>query len=241
MADPIAPHSAPISAYMSVHEATNVAYVRHFAGIDNVATATFDSIDSMGFYVNYTQKDGADGRVYIAFQSPLTKREQIRPVLEEMAKEAEAALGLPSSLAGPPPMAAIAKALYAQGTSVYTPPDPQVPLDAFHPVARRDVVSVGLLFGSLALFGYATDQQLPGLLHPVRASLLKAPAARKIFTGLVYVHAAEAALALLICLRRGWYSPSNVFKWTLSTFLFGIGSTKRLIKHGKDVQGIPSA
>ncbi|ORX51703.1 hypothetical protein DM01DRAFT_1337203 [Hesseltinella vesiculosa] len=235
MSDPIAPHSAPISAYMSVHEATNVAYVRHFAGIDNVATATFESINSQGFQVSYTLKDGMTDRAYIAFKTPLTKREDIRPVLEEMAKEAETALGLPSSLVGPPPVAAIAKALYAQGTSVYTPPEPRVPLNIFYPVSRNDALSCALLFGSLAVFGYASDRQLPGFLHPVRSSLLKVDSAKRILKGLAYVHTAEAVLALAICLRRGWYSTENTIKWTLSTLVFGVFSTSRLIKHGRDV------
>ncbi|KAI8337254.1 hypothetical protein BC941DRAFT_353103 [Chlamydoabsidia padenii] len=94
MSDPIAPHSAPISAYMSVHQATNLAYVRHFGNIDNATTAAFDSIQSTGFHVKYETTDGATGQVFIPFNTPLTKREQIRPVLEEMAKEAETALGL---------------------------------------------------------------------------------------------------------------------------------------------------
>ncbi|KAI9309073.1 hypothetical protein BJ944DRAFT_155004 [Cunninghamella echinulata] len=94
MSDPIAPHSAPISAYMSVHQATNLAYVRFFGKIDNATSATFQSIDANGFTVSYELSDGTSSQVYIHFKTPLTRREEIRPVLEEMAKEAETALGL---------------------------------------------------------------------------------------------------------------------------------------------------
>jgi hypothetical protein len=40
--------------------------------------------------------DGTVKDAFITFQTPLTKREEIRPVLERMAKEAEEALGLVS-------------------------------------------------------------------------------------------------------------------------------------------------
>jgi hypothetical protein len=73
-----------------------MAYVRHFANIDNVKTATFHNIESTGFRVNYETTDGISGQAFITFNTPLTRREDIRPVLEEMAKEAEEALGLVS-------------------------------------------------------------------------------------------------------------------------------------------------
>lgn len=135
-------------------------------------------------------------------------------------------------------MAAIAKALYAQTTDIYTPPEPTVPLNTFYPVAHRKAISVGALFGFFALFGHASDNQLPRLLLPIRDSVIGPATARKIFNGLVYVHLAEASLALLICLRRGWYDSVNVFKWTFSTFLFGFNSMGMLRKHAKDVQGL---
>lgn len=135
-------------------------------------------------------------------------------------------------------MAAIAKALYAQTTDIYTPPEPSVPLNTFYPVPHRKALSVGLLFGFFALFGHASDNQLPHLLLSIRHSVVGPAAARKILNGLVYVHAAEASLALIICLRRGWYDSSNVFKWTFSTFLYGFNSLGLLRKHAKDVQGL---
>lgn len=115
MTDPIAPHSGPISAYMSVHAgrsckmtmptlsqltvfaciATNLAYVRYYGNKDDAESATFKSINSRGFTVSYKLRgDNQEQDLFIEFSTPLTKREQIRPVLEEMAKEAESALGL---------------------------------------------------------------------------------------------------------------------------------------------------
>ncbi|CAO3618336.1 unnamed protein product [Cunninghamella blakesleeana] len=235
MVDPIAPHSAPISAYMSVHQATNLAYVRHFGKIDNAITATFHSIDANGFTVLYELPDGTSSQVYITFATPLTKREQIRPILEEMAKEAEDALGLPSSLVGAPPLEAIAKALYAK-TDIYTPPTPQVPLDTFYPVPVSRGLPVVLGLGLIGLLGHSN--QLPGLLIPIRESIISQTTSKKIFKALAYVHVAEAVYVFITCLRRKWYSPSNTIKWTLSTFIFGVGSLKLFKKHIRDVQGI---
>lgn len=121
MSDPIAPHSAPISAYMSVHEgnhlvtilrkklhelivtyyltATNLAYVRYFGKINNATKATFKSLDSRSFTLDYQQANSNEThQIAIPFKIPLEKRDDIRPVLESMAKEAEEALGLVTNL-----------------------------------------------------------------------------------------------------------------------------------------------
>jgi hypothetical protein len=54
-------------------------------------SATFKNIT-----VEYQLPDGTTKDAFIDFKTPLTKREEIRPVLEAMAKEAEEALGLVS-------------------------------------------------------------------------------------------------------------------------------------------------
>ncbi|KAI8367967.1 hypothetical protein EDC96DRAFT_505927 [Choanephora cucurbitarum] len=94
MADPIALHSGPISAYMSVHEATNLAYVKYFGHVEAATKATFKSINAHHFVLDYQLPN--DTQLYqsiIPFPTPLQDRAQIRPVLESMAKEAEEALG----------------------------------------------------------------------------------------------------------------------------------------------------
>ncbi|KAI8337253.1 hypothetical protein BC941DRAFT_48527 [Chlamydoabsidia padenii] len=135
-------------------------------------------------------------------------------------------------------MAAIAKALYAQTTNIYTPPEPPVPLNTFYPVPRHRIVYVGIIYGFFALFGHTSDQQLPRMLMPIRQSIITRAVAGKIFKGLVYTHIAEASLALVTCLRRGWYDSTNTFKWTFSTLIYGMGSLGLLRKHARDVQGI---
>lgn len=75
--------------------ATNLAYVRYFGHIDNATKAIFKSLDSRSFTLDYhLPNDNETHQVSIPFKAPLQKREDIRPVLEAMAKEAEEALGL---------------------------------------------------------------------------------------------------------------------------------------------------
>lgn len=72
----------------------NLAYVKHFAKKTDAVSATFKSLNSQGFKVAYKTADGAEHQVFIEYIAPVTKREDVRPVLEEMAKEAEATLGM---------------------------------------------------------------------------------------------------------------------------------------------------
>ncbi|KAI7901987.1 uncharacterized protein BX663DRAFT_95834 [Cokeromyces recurvatus] len=242
MADPIAPHSAPISAYMSVHEATNLAYVRYFGKIDNATKAKFKSINSKNFTLDYELPN--DSKVYqltIPFKTPLKKREEIRPILEEMAKEAETALGLPSSLSGPPPLKAIAKALIASTTDVYTPSQPHVPLNSFYLPDTNSMLMIGTFIGLLTLFTYTSDdyleRQFPLQLLQVRTKI-GTELLSKCFKGLTVLHLCEGTFTLLTCIGRGWYSPLNTLKWTLSSIFFGVGSLKQLKKHAEDVAGL---
>lgn len=72
----------------------NLAYVKHFGKKTEAVSATFKSLNSQGFNVAYKTADGAEHEVFIEYNAPVTKREDVRPVLEEMAKEAETALGM---------------------------------------------------------------------------------------------------------------------------------------------------
>ncbi|KAI9258032.1 hypothetical protein BDA99DRAFT_484208 [Phascolomyces articulosus] len=246
MSDPIVPHSGPISAYMSVHEATNLAYVRYFAKVDNAVSATFKRINAKGFIVSYKLPDSdIEHEAFIEFPILLTKREEIRPVLENMATEAEAALGLPSSLSGPPPLKAIAKAIYAQAAdSLYTLPGEEEnetikkEKDVFYPADMTLQLLIAFGMGSLGLLTFSSDEYLlrqfpPALLE--FKSLFGDRLLHMIWNGAVTLHVVEGLLALGICLRRGWYSPTNVAKWTISTTLFGFASMSKLLAHAKQV------
>lgn len=44
--------------------------------------------------MTYKTQDGDEHETFIEYNAPVTKREDLRPVLEDMAKEAEEALGM---------------------------------------------------------------------------------------------------------------------------------------------------
>ena len=73
--------------------------MRYFGKVDTATKATFKSLDSQKFIVDYElPNDTTTHQSVIYFKTPLEKREDIRPVLEAMAKEAEEALGLVTSI-----------------------------------------------------------------------------------------------------------------------------------------------
>lgn len=75
------------------YTATNLAYAKHFGSLDTVSSANFESLNARGFTLSYVLENGEQGETFIEFATPLTRREEIRPVLEGMAREAEQALG----------------------------------------------------------------------------------------------------------------------------------------------------
>jgi hypothetical protein len=76
--------------------------VRYFGNKPNAIKATFKSLDAHGFTIEYNtaQENGLTTVIPWPTSSapPLKTREQIRPLLESMAKEAEEALGMVSEV-----------------------------------------------------------------------------------------------------------------------------------------------
>lgn len=146
----------------------------------------------------------------------------------------------PSSLTGPPPFMAIAKAIVAS-TDVYTPPQPQVPLNSFYLPENKIMLPVGIGLGVIALLAYGSDdylkRQFPAQVLQLR-NKVGVELIHKIWKGLAIVHLSEGAYTFVTCIHRGWYSPINTIKWTLSSILFGVGSIKLLKKHANDVAGV---
>jgi hypothetical protein len=105
----------------------------------------------------------------------------------------------------------------------------------------HDMMMVGSAIGVVALLAYSSDDYLQRQ-FPVQVLALRNKVGKELITkvwkGLVFVHLAEGAYTLLTCVRRGWYNPMNMIKWTLSSVLFGIGSLKQLKKHASDVAGL---
>ncbi|GAN06916.1 hypothetical protein MAM1_0141d06406 [Mucor ambiguus] len=264
--DPLATASGPISAYMSGHESANLAYVKYFAKKEDAVSATFKSLNSQGFLVAYKKADGSKHEAFIKYNAPVSKREDLRPVLEAMAKEAESALGMPSSLDGPPPLHALMKAAEIEDAQkaeigklqedkdaeasaaiasaavgdIFGSSSSSIPLDVFYPADRFWQFAIAVGMGSTALLGYASDEFLARLLSSPVVSFrnyLTPDLIQSIFKWASVIHAAEGVIALGICLKRGWYSPKNTLKWTASTTLYGVASMSKLLGHGKKVGG----
>ncbi|KAG2234941.1 hypothetical protein BDF21DRAFT_467106 [Thamnidium elegans] len=258
--DPIAVASGPVSAYMSGHDSANLAYVKYFAKKTDAVNATFKSLNSKGFIVTYKTQDGGEHETFIEYNAPVQKREDLRPVLEDMAKEAEEALGMPSSLNGPPPFKAMMKAAEIEDAqkaeierlqedkdaeasaaianaaigNIFDSND--LDLDVFYPPDRFWQTSIAVGMGLTALLGYSSDAFLSKLLPSVVLQFrnyITQDVIVSIFKWACIAHLVEGFIALGICLKRKWYSPINVLKWTTSTILYATASMSKLLKHGK--------
>ena len=128
-------------------------------------------------------------------------------------------------------------------TDIYTPPQPQVPLNSFYLPETKSMLAVGVGLTLVALIANSSDaylaRQFPSQVLALRNKIGQG-LLQTIWNGLVVVHLAEGAYQFVACVRRGWYSPLNTIKWTLSTILFGVGSLKQFKKHANDVAGIKS-
>lgn len=129
----------------------------------------------------------------------------------------------------------------ASATDVYTPPQPQVPLDSFYlPPAPTMCVTV-FVAGMVGIFTYASDayllRQFPSQVLGLR-NTLGPESVLKFTKGVIVAHLAESFYTFVTCLHRGWYGPINTLKWTTSSLMFGISSIQQLKKHAKRVVGL---
>lgn len=111
--------------------------------------------------------------------------------------------------------------------------------DTFYPADRFWQVAITLGLGSNALLAYASDDFLQRLLPSFVLTFrnhLTPKLLRSVFNWAAGIHLMEASVTLVICLKRNWYSPINVLKWTGSTLLYGGASTVKLLYHGKLVE-----
>ncbi|ORZ12678.1 hypothetical protein BCR42DRAFT_355820 [Absidia repens] len=241
--DPIVEHSISISAYMSGHEGANLAYVRHFGKKSDAVRATFKSLNADGFTIQYDTAQEKDLETVIPWPAtaspPLTKREQVRPILEEMAKEAEEALGMPSSLQGPPPIQAMMK---VQAMEEEAQARRQKELERQE--AKDKFYHASVFWQVPIILGMWNVGYLAARSRVETGPWWAAQLQQTIGLGVIQwvwrislgLHIGEAFIACGICLNRGWYSAGNTARWTISTLLFGFASMKELLKHGKQVE-----
>ena len=94
--DPITLHSSRLVSYMNGHPQTLLGYAKYYGDSRTAMHAKMIDIDSSGIGLDVTMEDGQQEEIHVKFKTPLRGYEEVRPVLEEMAKEAETALGLVS-------------------------------------------------------------------------------------------------------------------------------------------------
>jgi hypothetical protein len=114
-----------------------------------------------------------------------------------------------------------------------------VPLDVFYPTDKFWQLAITLGLGSNALLAYGSDEVLQRFLPSFAMSVreyLTPGLIRNIFHTAMVIHLLLASVAFGVCLRRGWYSPLNLFKWTGSAALYGSASLIKLFHHGKEVK-----
>ncbi|CAO3702594.1 unnamed protein product [Rhizopus stolonifer] len=213
--DPVAVSGVAIVTFMKEKEWTNLAYVKYFAKKSKVVNATFKALNSNGFTVSFKKSDGTLEETFIEYTTSVTRIEHVLPVLTAMANEAEDHLNLPRSMTCLPSL----KELNDIQKSVFYAPD----------LHWQVLISLGL--ATNFLLGYASDdllnQNMPLFLIGLRDTL-SVLWIQRIFKGAILCHLVEGLFAFTVCYNRG-YSPWIIFKWTLSTTMFGYASMSKLL------------
>lgn len=71
-----------------------MAYVKYFSKKKDAVSASFKALNSKGFTIIYKTSDNSEYEAFIEYNTPVTKIEDVPPILESMAIEAETALGM---------------------------------------------------------------------------------------------------------------------------------------------------
>ena len=76
------------------HADANVLYVRAFGGIDNIVSASLQTINPDGMTLSAVDSNGTDHKdIFIAFEPTITNPEQVHGKLISMVRKARKLLG----------------------------------------------------------------------------------------------------------------------------------------------------
>ncbi|CAG8840818.1 9462_t:CDS:2, partial [Gigaspora margarita] len=200
--DPIAPHAARLVSYMNTHPETILTYAKYFGKVQNAVSARMTDIDSDGFVLLARESDGTENEVHIRFKNRLKSYEQVRPVLTEMAKEAEEALSLPSTR--PPPMPS------ENFTNTHTP---------FNPPESTNFLVVLTLIVFCAVLAYYPSPA-PEVIKTLR-SIFGQEFPRGIVLFLVGSHIIETLIVIFVLAKRGENDLMTWVLWIGTTMLVG--------------------
>jgi len=212
MSDPVAAKSGFLCMYMSNHPDTLVAYVKHWANVqEGVASAQMTSIDTKAMMLSYQTKAGSAKKdVRIEFDPPLSGYDEVKPRLLQMKVEAEEALGM------------------APAPHVKTFRVPFM------------VLTTASLMGTLSYITWAPGPSSPyysTLFYPGHAARLALPswAVAASWMFLLPTHALEAIYVFTLC--RKFTTPFFVgLAYTLGTFAFGFPFLQELRRQAQHVR-----
>ncbi|MGB0589982.1 MAG: HugZ family protein [Myxococcota bacterium] len=94
--DPIANAAAPIIAHMNDdHADTMVLYCKAFSKASDTSAAQMTGVDRYGFEMSATTAEGPRP-IRLAFPAPITRPDEVRSALVQLAKAARTTLGMPA-------------------------------------------------------------------------------------------------------------------------------------------------
>ncbi|CAG8604861.1 12126_t:CDS:2 [Cetraspora pellucida] len=200
--DPIVPHATRLVSYMNTHPETILTYAKYFGKVQNAISARMTDIDSDGFVVLAKESDGTENEVHIRFKNQLKSYDQVRPVLTEMAKEAEEALSLPSTT--PPPMPS------SNFTNIHTPFNP--------PDSSRFIRTLLIIIFCAVLAFYPSPA--PEAIKTLR-SIFGQELLRVFVLFVISCHIIETLIVIFVLAKRGENDLRTWALWLGTTMLVG--------------------
>ncbi|ORX95617.1 hypothetical protein K493DRAFT_337254 [Basidiobolus meristosporus CBS 931.73] len=211
--DSIANSSETIVAHMNEgHAEELLMYGKFFGECKQAVSATLVDIDQSGLTIVCLTEEKEEEEIRIAFRNPVPNKASLKEALDELTEEAAKGLGVPV----PGRRGISKKELGSDGFFIL--PDPNHAL----------IVLFAVISYTYLVFSSNPIWPLNYLKLFFGQGVLNA-----LFAVMVLIHAAEAFVAWAICLTRPEYDNETVMKWVISTFIFGIGSLRKLFAQPK--------
>ncbi|KAF9123598.1 hypothetical protein BGW39_008837 [Mortierella sp. 14UC] len=197
--DPIAEVSPRLCEYINSQPAVVLSYARYFGEYPTATKATVTSIDQSGLDV-VCHDEGEEHEIRVTFNYSLHAVSQVKDVLSDLAKEAEAALR------GNDP--------HSQGLMPDSPSAVLPDLDA--------LALVLLLVASVAIY----LDFFPNTTSPALQWVLKTAGPWRlhlVVQGLALLHVIESLVSvyLTVIVGRGFFQTVDVVLWALLVLVFG--------------------
>ncbi|CAG8746440.1 1862_t:CDS:2, partial [Acaulospora morrowiae] len=224
---PITPHAERLVSYMNTRPETILGYAKYFGNSNDAVSARMTDIDSNGFVVIAKNADGVESEVHVVFKERLNDYQQVRPVLVEMAREAETALNLvpyfflshinfaekrvdlPNQPSTRPPTIS-SDSSSARASSLHTP---------FNPPQLSIYIFLFLVYGFFYFNAYSPSP-MPGYIESFRLTFGQLTF-HYILIGIMILHVFEALLVVVVLARRGERDAMTWILWVVNSLIFG--------------------